>query len=122
MDDHAILMELGKIGLKGVARLSRRVDTQRVDLLRNLEEIISPYQHKKFQTTFFNEKGSCYSKFINLINILPTYQRAMDLLHLFYARKGIDPLSHEALEFKSLVYLRYFPGYQLFNNDKMYRA
>jgi hypothetical protein len=122
MDDHAILMELGKIGLKGVARLARMVDTRRANLLKNLDEIIPPHKHKKFQSTFFDEKETYYNKFINLINILPTWQRAIDLLHLFFARKGIDPLSQEASEFKSLVYLRYFPGSSLRNHDKVYRA
>jgi len=122
MDDHAILMELGRIGLKGVARLARMVDIRRADLLEDLDEIIPPHQHKKFQTTFFDEKETYYSKFINLINILPTWQRAINLLHLFYARKGIDPRSQEASEFKRLVYLRYFPGSKLCNHDKVYRA
>jgi hypothetical protein len=122
MDDHAILMELGKVGLKGVARIGRMVDNRRANLLHNLYEIISPRQHKKFQATFFNEKEPYYEKLINLINILPTWQRAIELLQLFYVRKGIDPDSKEALEFKNLVYLRYYPESKLSKKDKVYRA
>lgn len=122
MDDHAILMELGKLGLRGVARIAKMVDNRRVNLLRNLDEIISPHQHKKFQAIFFSEKEPYYDKLINLINILPTWQRATDLLHLFYRRKGIDPLSEEALEFKSLIYLRYYPESELRKKDKTYSA
>ena len=122
MDDHAILTELGKVGLKGVARASRMVDTHRVGLLKNLHEVISPHQRRKFRASFFNEKESYYNKFINLINILPTWQRAIDLVLLFYAKKGIDPLSPEAVEFKRVVYLRYFPGFKTENKNKVYRA
>lgn len=122
MDDHAILMELGKIGLKGIARLAKMVDSGRPHLLKSLDEIIPPHQHKRFQSAFFNEKKPYYGKFINLIDILPTWQRAFDLIHLFYVKKGIDPHSREALEFKGLVYLRYFPESKMCNKEKLYRA
>lgn len=122
MDDQAILTELGKVGLKGVARIARMVDTRKLDLLKNLNEIILPHQHQKFKATFFGEKEPYYNKFINLINILPTWQRAVDLIHLFYSIKGINPLSREALEFKNLVYHRYFPESKSRNKDKAYRA
>jgi hypothetical protein len=117
MDDHAILTELGRIGLKGVACLARMVDKERDEVLANLHEVISPNHHKKFQTIFFNEKKLYYYKLINLINILPTWQRAIDLLHLFYVKKGIDPLSQDALEFNSLVYLRYFPESKIITRE-----
>lgn len=113
MDDHTILMELGKISLKGIAQLARLVDTRETGYLRNLDELISPQLHKKFLTIFFNDKEPYYFKLINLINILPTWQRAISLLHLFYSKKGIDPFSKEAIEFSNIVYLRYFPESKL---------
>lgn len=117
MDDHAILMELGRITLKGVAQLARLVDGGGVGYLRSLDELISPQLHKKFLAIFFNDEEPYYFKLINLINILPTWQRAISLLHLFYSKKGIDPLSKEAMEFSNLVYLRYFPDSK-FNSKK----
>lgn len=118
VDDHTILVELGKTSLKGIARLSRMVDKRSVGVVVNLHEIISPHLHKKFQTKFSIEKELYYYKLINLINIIPTWQRAVDLLHLFYIRKGIDPLSEEAQEFKKLVYLRFFPESRLNKRSK----
>lgn len=118
MDDHAILLELGRTSLKGIARIARMVDGRSLGVLANLHEIISPHLHKKFQTKFSIEKEIYYYKLINLINILPTWQRAVELLHLFYIRKGIDPLSKEALEFNNLVYNRFFPKSVTNNRSK----
>jgi hypothetical protein len=114
-DKHNVDSRSGKISELFVEHVQDKLRGQE---LESMESLISKKQRKHLTKKIFRNDTEEFNLAIQLINRIEIWENAYRFIEELLAEKNVDPYSKEALEFSTLVYLRYHSKDNGFHNGK----